>query len=215
MARIDGSSRGVLITEESARRISRAIQKLEQGNRAVDGRKLRVGYDEGGGGEVQICKTTAEWAKGTTAELDIIYADDCENEGSGGEKVEAHNISYDVPEDTKVVIALATNGCWYYVTHERACTAQFPAKELDKAADLDASVSDISQGDGPPEALLNDEGCARWWKLHREQVVTDVTWSDGIVVKKKYVWVFKDPEEETEETIIESIVCPEEQEGSS
>jgi hypothetical protein len=162
MARIDGSSRGVLITEESARRISRAIQKLEQGNRAVDGRKLRVGYDEGT--DVQICKTTEEWAKGTTAELEIIYADDCDNEGSDGEKVEAHNISYDVAAGAKVVIALATNGCWYMVeasddceedsegSGECGCTS-LGGEDLKQLTGYDASKTQV---------LAHENGCLKW-----------------------------------------------------
>jgi len=164
MARIDGSSRGVLITEESARRISRAIQKLEQGNRAVYGRKLRVGYDEGGGGEVQICKTTEEWAKGTTAELDIIYAADCDNEGSEGEKVEAHNISYDVAAGARVVIALATNGCWYMVeaSNDRdegsegsgdCDSISIAGQDLTNLTGYDASKTQV---------LAHANGCLKW-----------------------------------------------------
>jgi hypothetical protein len=162
MARIDGSSRGVLITEEAARRIARGLQKLEQGNRAVDGRKLRVGYDEGT--DVQICKTTAEWPKGTTAQLQIIYANDCDNEGASGETVEAHNISYDVAADAKVVIALATNGCWYMVEAGNDCDEEsegsgdcgctsLAGQDLKQLPGYDASKTQI---------LGHERGCLKW-----------------------------------------------------
>jgi hypothetical protein len=114
MARVDKSNRGVLITEESARRISRAVQKLEQGNRNVPGRKMRTGFDEGGG-EILIAKTTEEWAKDTISEVEIIFPSNCNEEGSGGQTVEAHNLWHDVAAGAKVAIAQAANGCWYMV----------------------------------------------------------------------------------------------------
>jgi hypothetical protein len=114
MPRVDGTNRGVLITEESARRIGRAVQKLEQGNRNVPGRKMRTAFDEGGG-EILIAKTTEEWAKDTTAQVEIIFPSNCNEEGSGGQTVEAHNLWYDVAAGVKVAIAQAANGCWYMV----------------------------------------------------------------------------------------------------
>jgi len=162
MARIDGSSRGVLITEESARRIARAVQKSEQGNRAIAGRKLRVGYDEGT--DVLIGKTTEEWLKDSSAEVEIIYEDSCNDEGSSGEKIGAYNISYDVAAGAKVVIALAKNGCWYMVEASNGCDeGSVGSGECGCTSLGGEDLKQLTGYDGSKTQVLSHEnGCLKW-----------------------------------------------------
>jgi hypothetical protein len=209
----DGKPQGQVVsfTLGAADRIAKVVRKVERGDTSAEG--LRFGRPVGGEGakSFRICTFTGAWS------IDAAKTVTFKNQTTTPNTVSAQNLIFDVPVacgDTagnRDVLIAKEGTAWYYVTHERECAGQYPAADLDGDADCDASTADISQGDGPPEALLNDQGCTRWWKLHREQVVTDVTWSDGIVVKKKYVWVFRDPDEETEETIVESTVCEEEE----
>jgi hypothetical protein len=117
MARIDGSQRGALVSIESARRIARAVQAYEQGKRDDVAPRLKRAFDDHE--PVKIARTTDKWEKGTTALLEVLFEDDCEEQfGSGAETLEVHNWSYDVNEFVRCVIALAGNGCWYLVEAE-------------------------------------------------------------------------------------------------
>jgi len=110
--------RGVLITEDAARRIARAVQRINNAKRDSPGIKLRTAYDDGG--QVQIGRTTEPWLKDTTTELEMILEDSCEegSGGSGGPTLEAHNLAYDVKSGVRCVVAQATNGCWYLIEAE-------------------------------------------------------------------------------------------------
>jgi hypothetical protein len=110
MARIDGSSRGVLITEESARRISRAIQKLEQGSRSVEGRKFRVGYDEE---QPRLGKISASWNKGNTAEVTEINPDGTDRTGAQSFEATNHFANVTVPSgETRKVLCVQVGDLW-------------------------------------------------------------------------------------------------------
>jgi hypothetical protein len=109
---------------------------------------------------------------------------------------------------TRDVLIAKDGTAWQYVTHERECEGQYPAAELDEGADCGSSLALISQGDGP-QVLLNEQGCAKWWELYKQEVVTDVQWNNGIVVTKKDVWLFRDPGEPIEEVIISATECEE------
>jgi hypothetical protein len=166
MARIDGSSRGVLITEESARRIARAIQKLEQGNRSVDGRKLRVGYDEGE--NVRIALTLENWDVNTVAEIDRIKVNHCDlgAEGSGGnDTMEAINELFPVRQGTKVVVALAENGCWYLIAAGQECRGGdgFGDRCCVSIGGQDLTKIENFDPDASGQILGHREGCLYWY----------------------------------------------------
>jgi hypothetical protein len=198
----------VSFTRPAAVRIARAVRKIEQGERkdeplsfgvrlqTLPQRVFRMGRIDGG------------WSNGSTATITLL------NTAAQPSTVAAMNLLSSVPEACETgqqrTVAIAKEGTqWYYVNHERECEERFPAKELDaEEATCDTTTDDIEEGDGI-QVLLNEEGCARWWKLHREEVVTDVRWEDGIVVEKRFAWVVKDPDEATTTTIITSITCDE------
>jgi hypothetical protein len=153
--------RGVLITEDAARRIARAVQRINNANRDSPGVKLRTAFDDGN--QVQIGKTTEKWAKGTSTELELILEDSCDEEGSGsgGQTLEAYNLSYDVGEGVRCIVAEATNGCWYLVEAE-SCDdeglggCECPAiggQDLTQLPGYDASKTQI---------LAHEEGCLKW-----------------------------------------------------
>lgn len=79
MARADKSNRGVLITEESARRIARAVQKLEQGSRNVPGRKMRTAFDEGDS-EIRRGRFEGLWQYAANKEVELLDRADDEDE---------------------------------------------------------------------------------------------------------------------------------------
>jgi hypothetical protein len=165
MARIDGSQRGALVSIESARRIARAVQAYEQGKRDDVAPRLKRGFDEGD--PVKIGRTTEKWAKGTTTELELIYREDCEDAGgSGGETLEAHNLSYDVVVGATCIVALGQNGCWYLVEAE-SC----PDEGSDEGSGSDCGCTSIGGQDlttvtgydqSKTQVLAHEEGCLKW-----------------------------------------------------
>jgi hypothetical protein len=166
MARLDGSQRGVLITEESARRIARAVQRIANVKRDQPGRKFRVGYDDDGG-QVQIGKTTEKWAKGTTTELELILENSCdegsEGSGSGGNTLEAHNLAYDVGEGVRCIVAEATNGCWYLVEAESCPDDGSGSGDCDCVAIGGQDLTELPGYDAAKTQILaHEEGCLKW-----------------------------------------------------
>jgi hypothetical protein len=156
----------------------------------------------------RVATFTGEWTVETPKQVTL------KNQTTTPNTLSAVNLIAKIPVGcvsgtaTRDVLVTQAGTAWYYVTHERECDGQYPAAELDEGADCDSSLGLISQGDGP-QVLLNEQGCAKWWELYKQEVVTDVQWSDGIVVKKRFVWAFRDPGEQTEETIISATDCEE------
>lgn len=162
MARLDGSDRGALVSVDSVRRLARALQKYEQGDRDIPGRKLRTAFDESGSA-VRIGRTVAEWTKGTTQEIELIYETSCDSEGSGGDTLEAHNKSYDIAAGVVVIVAEAVNGCWYLVEAEACpddgsgsgdcgCVA-IGGQDLTQLPGYDQSKTQV---------LSHQSGCLKW-----------------------------------------------------
>jgi hypothetical protein len=163
MASLDGK-RGVLITEESARRIARAVQKINNAKRDSPGIKFRVGYDDGSG-QVQIGKTTEKWAKGTTTELELIMENSCDEEGSGsgGNTLEAHNLAYDVAEGSRCIVAEATNGCWYLVEAEACPDDGSGSGDCECVAIGGQDLTELPGYDETKTQILaHEEGCLKW-----------------------------------------------------
>ena len=72
--RLDGSDKGVLITQESARRIQRVVQRIEGGDRNIPPVPIRTAFDEGEE-VVRLGTISATWTKGTTATVTQIKGD--------------------------------------------------------------------------------------------------------------------------------------------
>lgn len=163
--RLDNSDRGGLITVEAVRRLARAAQRVENGGRNIKPPALRTAFDEGGD-PVRLGKTTEAWTKGTTTELELIFQDNCADEGlgsgSGADTIEAHNRSHDVAEGVECVVALAANGCWYLVeaggcdegsgSGECGCLT-LAGQDLTTIAGYDAAATQV---------LGHEAGCLTW-----------------------------------------------------
>jgi len=118
--RLDGSDRGVLITQESARRIQRVVQRIEGGDRNIPPLPIRTAFDEGGG-ELRVGKYTgpSTWAKHTTATIEIWESGTPPNETSSSQTIEnVVNHWADVPANKWVGIQLGANGHYYLVVAE-------------------------------------------------------------------------------------------------
>ena len=168
--RIDNSDRGGLITVEAVRRLARAAQRVENGGRNIKPPPLRTAFEEGDGDAVRLGKTTEKWTKGTTTQLELIFEDNCDDEGlgsgSGAETLEAHNLSRDVAEGVECVIALAANGCWYLVEAggcEEGSGSGSGSGECECLTLAGQDLTTISGYDSTTTQLLGHEnGCLKW-----------------------------------------------------
>lgn len=157
--RIDGSDKGVLITQESARRIQRVVQRIENGSRDVPTLPIRTAFDEGE--PVRLCKTSEKWARDTEATLDVWEGGDATAPAISdpAETVNAVNLFRDVDADVYVVVALAANGRWYLVEagnpeDESGCKKPAIAGEdLTAIAGYDATKTQL---------LGHEQGCLKW-----------------------------------------------------
>jgi hypothetical protein len=119
MARLDGSHRGVLITEESARRIARAVQRIHNAKRDQPGRKFRVGYDDGG--QSRLGKVESDWDKGTLATVTVYDRGTPPNEEAADPPetlIDCVNKFADIEANSWVWVTLAENGYWYVTAAE-------------------------------------------------------------------------------------------------
>ena len=108
----------VLFGKSAADRIAAATKRVEN---ATFERGILDDYPVPGDGDgLKLCKTTAAWEKGTSADL-TEYAGTAGNEKavSGAEKVSAYNHLGDV-ETGKWVLVASVNGEWYLVATEAA-----------------------------------------------------------------------------------------------
>lgn len=162
MARIDGSDRGALVSVDSLRRLARALQRHEQGNRDIPGVKLRTAFDDGSS-PVRLGRTTAAWSKGTTQEIELIYKNSPDAEGSGGDTLEAHNQTMDVAEDRIVIVAEATNGAWYLVEAESGCAEGSGSGECECVEIGGHDLTTLPDYDDTKTQVLGHEfGCLKW-----------------------------------------------------
>lgn len=105
------------ISRRTARRISRAVAAFERGDRDLSPVRLRsAGGDES---PLRLCKTSAAWAKGTIATLQVwengTPASETQTEG---ETIEAVNKYADVDAGKFCSVALHGNGSYYLVAAE-------------------------------------------------------------------------------------------------
>jgi hypothetical protein len=155
----------------------------------------------------RVCTFTGEWSVNSAKVVTFT------NQASTPNTVSAINLIADVPAPctpgtaSRDVLVAKEGTAWYYVRHESECDGRYPAKELDDGADCGSSLSGISGGDGA-QVLLNESGCAKWLKLARIEVVTDVTWNNGIFVQKQFIWAFRDPSQGNGVQIIGATACP-------
>ena len=118
MARFNSGDRPSAFTRDSARRIQRAVQIVEQGMRSrPPGTKLRhAGGDDGD--PVRLGKTTSAWDKGTIATIDLYETGTPPDETESGTLSGCVNKFADIASGRWVMVARAANGSWYVISAE-------------------------------------------------------------------------------------------------
>jgi hypothetical protein len=150
-------SKPVAFSEEGARRMIAATKAHEAGSRNMPPVKFRsVGGDDGGG-QVRLGKTTAAWAKGSVATIDVWGSGTPPSETqTSGETLQAVNKFASVASGRWVLVAQASNGVWYLVEYEEssgACTSQIGSYQLSDIPLYDATKTQI---------LSHKNGCLSW-----------------------------------------------------
>lgn len=115
-----------------------------------------------GDASVILAKTTSAWSKGSTAEVQLVYLDDCESASPGEETIEAINLLYPVSAKSRVVISQAANGCSYLIAAESCgepsssmacCSPAVGGEDLSMLPGYDATKRQF---------LIHDSGCLTW-----------------------------------------------------
>lgn len=110
--------RRVSLTESAAARIAAATLAYERGNRDQSPIYFRQGGDDGE--PVRLGRTTAAWAKGTLATINLWEDGTPPNEAqsSGKTLTNCVNRFATVPSGKFVMLAQAANGYWYLISAE-------------------------------------------------------------------------------------------------
>jgi hypothetical protein len=109
-------ARGGGFTRRAAKRISRAVQAFERGDRDTSAVTFRQSGDDE---PLRLCKTVASWAKGTSQTLQVWEDGTFPNEAqSTGVTIEARNKYANIGSGKFVSIALHANGEWYVIAAE-------------------------------------------------------------------------------------------------
>ncbi len=115
--------RPTTLTRGAVKRIARAVNAYERGDRDIPPRKFRS-YGGGGGDDgetVRLGKTTAAWNKGDLATIALYPAGTPGSEatGSPAETLEdCVNKFSNVGADKWVIVAIAGNDAWYLIAAE-------------------------------------------------------------------------------------------------
>jgi len=107
----------VAFSEDGARRVIAATKAYEAGNRDMPGIRFRdVGDDD----PVRLGKTSAAWAKGTTATISVWESGTPPNESqtSGATLTGCVNKFANVATGTWVIVARCQNGSYYLIAAE-------------------------------------------------------------------------------------------------
>jgi hypothetical protein len=114
--------RPTTLTRGAVKRIARAVNAYERGNRDIPPRKFRS-YGVGGGeeGTVRLGKTTAAWNKGSLATITLYEGGvpPAETASSPAETLEQCVNKFSNVESGKwVIVALGANQAWYLIASE-------------------------------------------------------------------------------------------------
>lgn len=113
--------RGHALTGRTIRRIGRAVNAYERGDRDVPGRRFRRGGGGGGSYAVVLGKTTNAWNKDTAAEITVYDAGQPLDEIPSVPATtipDVVNKFANVGADKWVMLAEATNGEYYLIAAE-------------------------------------------------------------------------------------------------
>jgi hypothetical protein len=107
-----------MLTADAARRIGRAVSAYERGSRDIYPPAIRTAGDDGD--PVRLCKTSAAWAKGSLATLNVWESGTPPSETqTTGETIEGVVNKFAAVASGKFcMIAKAGNGSWYLIAAE-------------------------------------------------------------------------------------------------
>ena len=201
-------SQKVVFNETDARRIAAATRAYERGNRDMPGIRFRsVGGDDGE--QVRLGRISSDWTHGESATVERLdEAGDPLDPPSTFTALNFFGTVYVQPDETANVACGLVGATWILIEAARGCGEAAHAKELDSGADEASSVSPLVEGDGT-EVLVNEQGCAQWFKLASRTIVTNVEFVEGELVKTtEDVYVFAGTSAPSTSTIIGTTECP-------
>jgi hypothetical protein len=109
-----GGSKGTAFDPETARRVLRATRSFEGGVPPVGGARVTSAGDDA---DAVLCKTTAAWAKGSSATLQI-WAGEPGSETNTGVTLTAHNRYAAIATGKFCTVMLHRHGYYYVVAAE-------------------------------------------------------------------------------------------------
>jgi hypothetical protein len=131
--------------------------------------------------EIRIGRIFSDWLIGEEATIERLDVDG--NPFDPPSTFTARNLCRPVHVKPDEEVRVVCSG-GVLIEAGRGCTSQAAATELDDAADLSSSVDAILEGQGDgAQVLVNEQGCARWFRLAARTIVTDVEFVDGDLVK--------------------------------
>ena len=196
----------VAFTLADAKRIAKAVRRTEGGDR--NSNALNFGFrpfGEEGGGELRLCKTTAEWLKDTSQTVDV-WEDVAEGDEAGdetessGETVEAYNKLGKVRADCWVLVGKAKNGLWYLVADASDCdpNSMLAERLTEDGFTMDSSSGSVREDGTDVQLLINNGGCCKWVKTEKIDVIVGASMvGTTMTFEKKEIIVFRgvaDPE---------------------
>lgn len=110
--------KGVTFTLETAERIGAAVRKVEGSGLDRPGRVSRAAGGDDGGEPVRLGKTTAQWAKGTTAMIDLYETGTANAETKSGTLSDCVNKFATVAAGKWVIVARGPLNAWYLISAE-------------------------------------------------------------------------------------------------
>lgn len=111
-----GGSKGTAFDGETARRVLRATRVIEGGSPPIGGARVTSAGDDA---DAVLCKTTAAWAKGSSATLQI-WAGQPGSETNTGATLTAYNRYAAIATGKWCTVMLHRHGYYYVIAAECA-----------------------------------------------------------------------------------------------
>lgn len=111
-----GASKGTVFDGETARRVLRAVRSVEGGGLNTGGPRATSAGDDA---DAVLCKTTAAWAKGSSATLQI-WAGQPGSETNTGVTLTAYNRYAAIASGKWCTVMLHRHGYYYVIAAECA-----------------------------------------------------------------------------------------------
>jgi hypothetical protein len=184
---------------------------------------------KGGGSVIKIAKYTGEWGKDQAKTVNAYKVKDVDGvdhktnpqkanlEGDAEyEPVKALNLLRKVkPKDgSETWCVIADIGLSFHIVigFGGNCDDSMDAGLIASEFDAESALKDITMGDSV-EVLVNENGCAKWWKVNKEEMIYEAALGDnGLEFKKKKVHIFVEGQD-AESDIIEVATCDEANSG--